>query len=369
VAISVVGVALAGALVASPAAATGDQGQRDQPLFGFSDGSPIFPYEGAADAATLAGLAADAGAEVVRYTVRWEEVQPLEPPASGPPLMDFTPVDELVAALRERDIRPLPMLLGAPGWAREPGCSGICPPAEEHFDAWRGLVRNTAARYPGSVALEIWNEPNLGAYWSGGPDPRAYARLYDAAHEATADLMPRTPLLVGGLALAEAAGPGPEGMPLDEWLRGFEAASDADGPRSQLAIHVYPGLGELGDVGPRGRFARTLDAARDAWSGPLWVTEFGASTTAPAPGGEPDGGTVSPELQAEAVTDGLRRLFAAPDVAAALVYTLVDRPPQPESSEEGFGLVGRGPEYTRKPAYCAVAGLRGDTEPDGCPAG
>ena len=49
-------------------------------LFGFSDGSSIFPYEGSASAEQIAELEAGAGAEAGRLTVRWEEIQPTEPP-------------------------------------------------------------------------------------------------------------------------------------------------------------------------------------------------------------------------------------------------------------------------------------------------
>lgn len=353
-------------------------------LFGFSDGSPIFPYEGSATAEQLAALQSAAGSEVGRFTIRWEDVQPAPPPEVGPPLYDFGLVDALVAALAGEGIAPLPMILGAPAWARERGCSGVCPPAPSRLADFRAFVRAVLARYPAAAALEVWNEPNLDAYWARpagaepGPDPAAYAELYGAALEASAGLAPGAPILLGGLAYAAGGGVA-TGMPLAEWLRDFYAAAPAAGaelsdPRVAVALHVYPGLDEVDGLRPTGRFARTLGAARGAIaahdpeprSRRIWITEFGASSTAPLPGA-PAADPLA--RQASVILAGLAAFAAAPDIAAALVYTVVDRPPASggtRASEEGFGLVTRAPELAPKPAYCAVAEWREAPVPSGC---
>jgi hypothetical protein len=258
----------------------------------------------------------------------------------------------------------------------------VCPPAPDRFAAWRTFLRTVLARYPDAVALEVWNEPNLDAYWArpGGPapDPAGYASLYAEALAGTADIAPDTPMLVGGLAYAAATGVG-TGMPVADWLRGFYAAAPKAGaelsdPRVAIAVHVYPGVDEVDELLPSGRFQQTLAAARGAIAAGdpepktrrIWITEFGASSTAPLP----------PNLQADglarqagAIIAGLEDFAASPDIAAALVYTVVDRPPATEpgrASEEGFGLVTRAPELAPKPAYCAVAEWRDAPAPTGC---
>jgi hypothetical protein len=371
---------LAAVVLACPTSAAA----ADDLLFGFSDGSPVFPYEGSATAEELAALESAAGAAAGRFTIRWEDVQPTPSPPVGPPLYDFSRVDPLVQALAGQGIDPLPMVLGAPGWARERGCSGVCPPAPSHAGDWRTFVRAVLHRYPKSVAIEIWNEPNLDAYWARpqgaepGPDPAAYARLFGEALEATKTLAPDTPMLLGGLAFAAAEGVA-TGMPVAEWLRGFYGAAPSAGvdladPRFAVAVHVYPGVDEVERLLPNGRFAETMAAARGAIAAgdpdpvgrEIWITEFGASSTAPLPpalAADPLG------RQASVIVAGLEAFAAADDVVAAFVYTAVDRPVATESgraSEEGFGLVTRGPELSPKPAYCAVAAWREAPAPEGC---
>jgi hypothetical protein len=63
--------------------------------------------------------------------------------------------------------------------------------------------------------------------------------------------------------------------------------------------------------------------------------------------------------QEAAIRNVLNVLEPAPDVEAALVYTLVDRPPDDRpAAEEGFGVIRRGPEF-EKAAYCWLANRRG----------
>jgi polysaccharide biosynthesis protein PslG len=365
-------IALAVLAAATPVAAA-------EPLFGFGDSGAIYTYEGSPDAETLAELEAEAGAEVGRFTVRWEVVQPTPPPEVGPPLLSWERYDPLVEAMRERGIRPLPVLLGAPSWARAEadGCDGdVCPPAPDRVGEWRSLVAAAASRYADAAAIEVWNEPNRLASWAtdDGPDPGRYAELLVAAETEVERLAGRrTDVVVGGLGLIEERGEAEGNMSIGDFLAGLYAALAPEGPgvRTAIGVHVYPGLEELERPRPSGRWAKTFAEVRAARarSDPdpdreLWVTEFGASTTAPAPDGE---GTTSPELQAASVTGGLEALEDADDVAAAIVYTVVDRPPSPQApSEEGFGLVGRGPEFSPKPAYCELAAARGAPVPARC---
>jgi len=371
--------ALLGTLAAAILFATPASGAAgDDFLFGISDGSPIFPYDGSATAEQLADLERGVGAEAGRFTLRWDVVQPQEPPAVGPPLYDWAASDELVAALGAQGIAPLPMILGSPGWARTEGCSGICPPAPEHLADFGLFAASVVARYSDAAALEVWNEPNLAANWAGGdgPDPAAYAAMFEAARKATERVAPGTPLLIGGLAFPLESAVAEGSLTFADWLAGFydaaAGAADLSDRRVALAVHPYPGLDELAGSNAQGRFAQTIAAARAAIAAgdpdpgrKIWVTETGVSTTAPGP----DGASTPPELQASALLFYLRQLQRAPDIAAALVYTMVDRPPQETVSEEGFGLVGRGPEFTPKPAYCALAQEYGNSLPDRCTTG
>lgn len=349
----------------------------ETPLFGFGDSSPIYPYRGSPSAQQLARLARGAGAEVLRFTIRWEVVQS-RPPATGEePRYDFSRFDPLVDAARSQGISVLPVLLGAPAWARDPAepCpGGVCPPARDRLGAWRGFVGAVARRYrDAAVALEVWNEPNRQPSWAvpGGPDPARYAALLGEAAAAVSAAAPGKTVLLGGLS----PGVGERGaLPLATFVQGVEEARPGlgdgmlAGAPVGLGAHLYPRLEEVGAAGPGARFERDLTAALEAarrltpGSG-LWVTEFGASTTA-GPGAP---GAAATDRQALALEAMLERLERESSIAATLVYTLVDREPRPDQpAEEGFGVVGAGPAFELKPAYCRLAEARAQRPTPGC---
>jgi hypothetical protein len=360
----VVAVASFSFVPAGPAAASG-------PLFGFADSSALYPYEGAPSPERLAELEAEAGAEVARFSLHWEAVQPL-PPLLGSGYR-WARFDRFVAALEQRGIRPLPVLIGAPGWAREPPplCAGtLCPPARWRLDEWAAFAAAVARRYPQAAAIEVWNEPNHGAAWQTltGPNPGRYARLFSRAARAIRAVDPGLPVLIGSVGYTHPDGGSPRDMAIGEFLGRFYDSVEAAAlhPGVRLGLHVYPGAAELGELRADGQFASTLAearAVRDARDPgrTLWITEVGASTTL-----ERDGEAVSETEQASAVLNALDALEAAPDIGAALVYTVVDRAPRWDPAEEGFGLVRRGPGFEPKPAYCAIAARRGEPRPAGC---
>jgi hypothetical protein len=185
------------------------------------------------------------------------------------------------------------------------------------------------------------------------------------------------PVLVGGLAYPLEGSLAAGSISTDAWLRAFYAAArdgqvDLSSRRVAIAIHPYPDLAELAGPEASGRFTQTIDGVRTEIAAldpvpdrEIWVTELGVSTTAPGP----DGSAISPETQARALVHYLDVLERAPDVAAAIVYTLIDRLPQQPPAEEGFGVVTRGPDFQAKPAYCALAALYATEQAPLCTTG
>lgn len=351
----------------APGAGAQEQGSASSTLFGIGDSSSLYPFEGSAGSERLAELKAGAGAEVARFTLRWEIVQPTDQ-RRGPNRYRWEQYDEYVTELREAGLRPLPMLLGAPSWARAErhrSCQDqVCPPRFGEMREFARLARAVARRYPDSAGIEIWNEPNLAYYWGGRPDPVAYARMYRLARKKIRKLTRSIPMVSAGLS------PVLEGnrsrFSVEDYLREMYAKLGRGlGPGGRLGIHAYPGPGEVRSSQPGGRFAGALLQARrvrgDLDRGrKLWVTEYGSSTTR----GERSG--LGPESdQASIVGEMTRRLFAADDVEVAILYTMIERP-EGTGIEQGYGLVGPGPGFELKQSYCAIASFRGAELPPGC---
>ncbi len=173
--------------------------------------------------------------------------------------------------------------------------------------------------------FEVWNEPNLGVFWSGSPEE--YLRLYEVTVRAVRAVDEQ--LLVGGPATAAVG-----------WIGRFlDHVVDADLPLDFLTTHVY-GVPPL-DLRP-------ALATRDLDDVAVWWTEWGITPTHFLPlNDEPFG--------APFVLGGMK---AAADVADALAYwTATDhfeelgRPPS--LLHGGFGLQTVG--NLRKPRYWALA--------------
>jgi hypothetical protein len=144
-----------------------------------------------------------------------------------------------------------------------------------------------------------------------------------------------------------------------------------------IGIHPYPVIYKANDQ-PLGwdpaRVETVLDAlrsVRDAAGGrakSLWITEVGESTTT-QPGFAP---AVSPSVQARDLVAVARSLIRDPDVAVAIIHTLLDSYPDLaqdtitnvagsltgfdvfyNEANEGFGIFT--PSRAPKPAACALS--------------
>lgn len=329
--------------VAAPAAAA--PATRLAP-FGYNENGPAWGTV-ALDAA--ARMAAETGATLHRFEFNWRFAEPT------PGSWRLDRYDAIYEADLARGIRPVFILMYAPEWAWPEGATCDVPtdcrfpPGAAHMDAWRGVVRMLVRRYPEMAALEIWNEPNLTAFWRPGPDPARYTDLLVQASSAARDAGSAVPVLGGSLAGFPQSVPGTAIS-----YRAFLSAMYASGARGAMdgiSLHPYPGGMNLA------RTQRMLTEIRDVRDAqgddvPLWVTEIGATTT-------PGGGWVATEDEQARIDAALvQRLRAQPDVAAVLVHTLVEPIWSTASGpQRGFGLVR--PDGTPKPAFCALAATLG----------
>ncbi len=322
-----------------------DPGNKRPRLFGFSDNAAtaklVTPARGA-------DLMKGAGANAHRITFDWRWAEP------RPDEYHFEIYDEIYRAELRRGIKPVFTILFAPSWALERGvtCNQYredCtfPPGRAHDDQWREIVRKLAERYPRAGGFEIWNEPNLTYFWKPRPDAARYTELQRQAYREIKAAAPRVPVVAGGFNNIQSATGGH--VPLADFVRGVYSAGGRES-MDAIGVHPYP-EGVDPDL-----MSRSLDQVREVMRSardrrPLWVTEVGLSTTKGPELGTDEAG------QAAGVPEAVRRLAAMHDVEAVFLFNLVDGHASSVPGSDGFGVLHA--DLRRKPAYCALAKLRG----------
>jgi hypothetical protein len=250
----------------------------------------------------------DAGIELIRQPFGWADW------AREPQRFD-----NFVGAAASAGIRVLPVLVGP-----DPGTSadgGMKPPAQpERFAGWAALM---VQRYgpDGSfwkdhpdkpklpiTSWQIWNEPNIKAWWAPKPDVDAYADLLRQTAAAIHKVDPKAEIVAAGLPTSHLGTPAPEF--LSEVLKAgasFDtAAVHAYAPTPQGVEHRVKAIQRV--VGDRAK---------------VWVTEVGWGT-----GGKPGPLTVTPERQAAYIRETITRLRAL-GIRGVVVFQWRDPKPFP----------------------------------------
>jgi hypothetical protein len=170
-------------------------------------------------------LMVSSGVESVRVVFDWSLAQPYgswaEVPsaqrsqfvnAGGVPT-NFSSFDALVAAAAQRRMTVLPVIQNAPGWDGQTYRGGIValPRTDGPYAAFAAdLVRRyghngtfwtanpTLPRVPITL-WQIWNEPNIPAFWPPYPYYNRYVALLRAAHTAIKAADPRAKIVLAGL--------------------------------------------------------------------------------------------------------------------------------------------------------------------------
>jgi hypothetical protein len=287
------------------------------------------------------------GADTARQRLSWTELEP------QPGVFDWSSADATYAQLLASGMRPLWVLVDAPCWARAAGtqCGPSQPagaPGVDHASDFGTFLAAAAERYPESLGIEVGNEVNDERFWLGGLNPNDYAALLSDAADAIHAANPAMPVVAAGLAPFEQGSPGR--LPWGTYLRAM-INSGAAGKVDAFAFHPYP-PGGAADV-PAAVVAE-LDAftqflsARGEGDVPVWVTEVGVSTVGP------DART--PDEQAAELT-GILTALQDRGTPVVIVHRLMDGVVPGFPLEPGFGVVAA--DGTPKPAYCALAAVRG----------
>src|SRR2546423_2501925 len=185
------------------------------------DGPMLTPSDGV-DMASQFDLMVKNGVQTVRVAFSWAAAQPYQswsqvPLAEANQFVNvggvptnFTVTDQIVGLAAERGLTVLPTVLYAPQWdaGRNPS-GGFRPPATpEPYAAYlTALVQRYGSNgtYWGTHSAklpirrwQIWNEPNISAYWPQ-PFAQSYVSLLRAAHTAIKRADHRAQVVIGSI--------------------------------------------------------------------------------------------------------------------------------------------------------------------------
>jgi hypothetical protein len=199
----------------------------------------------------------------------------------------------------------------------------------------------------GVNAYEIWNEPNIVAFWTPAPNPSLYTSMLKDAYASIKAVQPDSTVISGGLAPAadDSAGDiAPVEFLQDMYADGAEGSFDGLGyhaysyPALPNTFESWSGWDELDQTTPS---IRSVMAANGDAGKKVWITEIGAPSAGPNGVGTTD--------QAAEVTQAVAGAKASPWIAAMFFYTYEDAPIDPDY----FGLLNA--DGSPKPAWAALA--------------
>ncbi len=234
------------------------------------------------------GVAA-AGVHTDRFWIHWGAVE------RSNDSFDWSRIDRLVGGLASKGIRPVPFVYGSPPWIAAhintpPVYSGA------QWQAWGDFLKAAVARYgPGGTywanryhqqygasatpwpvqSWQIWNEPNLGKFWYGGPKPQDYGTLLHLSYVAIKSVDPSAQVVLAGM-------PGYPSSGIDAWTflnRLYNESPNVKDYFDVAAVHPYASNQDK----VRNTIVRFRNAMKSHGDGatPLWITEFAWGSGSP----------------------------------------------------------------------------------------
>lgn len=315
------------------------------------------------------------GATWIRVDFSWYSIQP-----NNTAIYYWAMYDKVVRIATSKGLKILGIVGYPPAWAQETNCASLvtsltaartCNP--QSSIAFADFVGVVAARYKGTNirAWEIWNEPNLVAYWKTTMadstlfvDPTAYATVANAAAAKIRQAYPDSVIITGGLSpLFEPSAV--TGMRQSDFLAQVLPKLDAS-LFNGIGMHPYcwPKMPTLAadynafytiDAGRAIYNLRTIMQNAGWGSKEIWATEFGASTKGSLSTADavlpqrPD--HVSEAEQALIIEEGVDAWFKKANVGPLFVHSDGDQWLAQHNNEGGFGL--RRSDGTKKPSYDA----------------
>ncbi|MDX6553828.1 MAG: hypothetical protein QOD86_23 [Miltoncostaeaceae bacterium] len=249
---------------------------------------------------------AEVHAKATRFDILWSLVahtQPAEAADPADPAYDWSRIDAIMRALGEDGIVPIVTVYSAPPWAANgrpiPEGTEVNPSAPNavHFGRFmEAVARRYSGSYtpPGATAplpeirhFEIWNEPNLGAFFS--PQSRGGRRIGLVNYgRMLRDAYPRIKRVnKDAVVIAGVGGPtsstAENRTSAEDWVKGVVRTG---APFDAYSQHVYPSRPPnkqtivIPSWSNLGSFLDALDRVPRTRGKALYITEAGYTTAA-----------------------------------------------------------------------------------------
>jgi len=227
-----------------------------------------------------------AGVTLVRRTLDWAEIE------RAPGVYDWSAYDRFVLAAAAQGIEVLPILFDPPDFLAAPRPKSYAPKLPRDFFDVAIFARAAIARFgpQGTLwaehpdaparpirAWQVWNEPNLAAYWPLLHSARDYTRLLSVVAPAIHEADPGAEVVAAGLPDSRRASTW--AIPLDDYIDDL-LHEGAGRWIDSLAVNAYaPTADGVVAIARRARRALNRRGLRDVR---LRITEVGWSTGGPA---------------------------------------------------------------------------------------
>jgi hypothetical protein len=307
---------------------------------------------------------ADLGVGLLRQTFDWSRIETTVGRYS------FAAYDGFVAAAARHGITILPILFNPPPFrsSAPPGTKPGGPTFPPKDAAAMGQFATAViARYGPKGSLwaqdprlpkrairswQVWNEPNLPAYWGGTPKASEYSAMLRVVGSAIKKADPGATVVTGGIPNSKL------GIPFVDYVKALFAAG-AKGTFDALAIHPYAKT-EPGVVLAVQDARRLLDSL-GAKKAELWVTEFGWAS-----GGPGSQFTVTEATQAAYVKAAVTDLITRRDdlrLRGFVYFNWMDAPPYAGGKDfwglhTGLNRIDGKPKPARNAFASAVRALK-----------
>lgn len=261
-------------------------------------------------------LMGEAGIDSVRFWLSWSDVE------SRHDQYDWGPVDQVVRQIATGGLTPVPFIFGSPEWSARrdgffcsaPKCVPYAPSTPETRAEFAEFAAIAVRRYgPGGTFWEhnigipyrpigiwqVWNEPNLDAFYEPYVSPGRYAELVRATEAAIRAEDADAEVVLAGLSGNRTTS---THWSTQEYLAAFYEVPQIEQSFDGIAIHPY--ASRVRGVMQRIATAREIAGAEDPGA-ELWVTEIGWAS-----GGPKRWSLVkTPRLQARLLRRSFRRLI------------------------------------------------------------
>jgi hypothetical protein len=289
------------------------------------------------------------GPDVVRYTLRWDQVARKRPARALNPndqAYDWSAPDLVLRGLHAHHIAALVTLYGSPKWTNGHAAPNVAPSSKWSLSAFATAA---AKRYPWVELWEVWNEPNLQQFLR--PDsPSVYVtRLLNPTYDALHAL--RRGIRVAGGATSPR--PTPTGIGPVQFMRGMQAAharldaySHHPYPSSRFETPSHASCRYCSGILTMARLPQLIhEVRRDFGPKRIWLTEYAYQTNPPDRllG-------VLPALQASYLAQAAYLAYKAPQVDLLIHFLIRDERDAGRWQSGLFTLGG-----SKKPAFQAFA--------------